>query len=742
MRARVLKISVILGVSLVLGFAAHLITTRTQPYRISQVLGANHPTTLAYENYLSKYNDENTVLFLVETQTNLFEGDSAYKIERSLVEQLERTQGLKRVGSLSRSQYLTHHKNKTKLRLFFEDGNLRPEGKRLLTSHPLWKNSYLSQDGKSILVTADIRPDLTPIQENEMIDRMLEYAKLTESSFPQIKIHLLGGKVAAYYFNQELLKQQSIVTPLSALIIALFLYFLFKSFLVVALCLLSLAFAFAVNAILILTIEGGLNPYTHFALVFVSVVATADLVHFFSAYLTQTRGPIESRLRDTYKKIIKPCFFTAFTTWIGFLSVCFTGVRAIDRFGFYASTGIVICFLMTFYGLPWFIKVCGLNLNQTLEAAPKSSSQFFMKTVLKRGGLILKTTLVLCVLSVFFATKIRVDDNLYAKFVDDHPLSKSLVAFSKHLNFTGAIDVLVKVDRAPLLSGDFETRLAGALEKVNQTPNVAQSRSILNYLAYMREIMGRTREVAPDFGRDKNLAHLFELVDRAGLLGGVWLKAQNEIRITVRLQDISSEKTLQTIQSIERIFEEFQIAPVISGFTAVRVQMLHEITWGFIISFGIDLVVIFFCFVFLLRSWSWAALAMIPNLVPIALLMGALGALGILVEDTVILTMSILFGIAVDDTIHFTHGIRENQKRGIPVLQSIEGSYQQNWMSIVGTTLIFVLTAPCTLLTDFLMFSKMTFFFTAAMILALVTELFVMPVLVLRKEKYGKITAS
>ena len=60
-----------------------------------------------------------------------------------------------------------------------------------------------------------------------------------------------------------------------------------------------------------------------------------------------------------------------------------------------------------------------------------------------------------------------------------------------------------------------------------------------------------------------------------------------------------------------------------------------------------------------MRSWRVAAVAMIPNLLPVVFCLGAMGWSGIPVNLTTALMLSVTFGIAVDDTLHYLWRFRE-----------------------------------------------------------------------------------
>ena len=64
-------------------------------------------------------------------------------------------------------------------------------------------------------------------------------------------------------------------------------------------------------------------------------------------------------------------------------------------------------------------------------------------------------------------------------------------------------------------------------------------------------------------------------------------------------------------------------------------------------------------FLFVLRSWRLALIALVPNLSPLLLTLGAMAALGIDVKPSTVIVFSITLVVADDDTIQFLARFRE-----------------------------------------------------------------------------------
>jgi predicted RND superfamily exporter protein len=76
------------------------------------------------------------------------------------------------------------------------------------------------------------------------------------------------------------------------------------------------------------------------------------------------------------------------------------------------------------------------------------------------------------------------------------------------------------------------------------------------------------------------------------------------------------------------------------------------------------------------RSFSAGAVAMLPNVLPIVMVFGGMGWLGIDVDVGAMMTASIALGVAVDDTIHYLNWFREELDRVGDRKKAILAAYQ------------------------------------------------------------------
>jgi predicted RND superfamily exporter protein len=113
-------------------------------------------------------------------------------------------------------------------------------------------------------------------------------------------------------------------------------------------------------------------------------------------------------------------------------------------------------------------------------------------------------------------------------------------------------------------------------------------------------------------------------------------------------------------------------------------EVAGGIVWGLLISFGVIAIIVGLMF----WDWRMIILSLIPNIIPILMIGGLMGAFGIDLKVSTSMIFTISFGIAVDDTIHFISRLRIELSRGLTMSQAIRQTFLTTGKAIVLTTIV------------------------------------------------------
>ncbi len=117
-------------------------------------------------------------------------------------------------------------------------------------------------------------------------------------------------------------------------------------------------------------------------------------------------------------------------------------------------------------------------------------------------------------------------------------------------------------------------------------------------------------------------------------------------------------------------------------------SVVHFLLRDQITSFGSGMAAVAVLMVLVLRELKLGLLGMIPNVLPILLLLGFMGMAGIPIDAITLLVASISIGIAVDDTIRWWHRFRIEYRHGGDVEQAISTSLRHTGRGTVFTSVI------------------------------------------------------
>ena len=159
-----------------------------------------------------------------------------------------------------------------------------------------------------------------------------------------------------------------------------------------------------------------------------------------------------------------------------------------------------------------------------------------------------------------------------------------------------------------------------------------------------------------------------------------------------------------------------------SGKTLLFARTSDLFTWGFVKSMGIALSVITLMIGLLFRSVRYAAISLIPNVMPIILPLSIFGLLDVPLDGPAILVSSIALGVCVDDTIHFFTKFARAQARGEDARRSLIYALTESGAAITITTVVLIIGFGTLLLSDFAPNFQMGFLAAVMIALAWVAD--------------------
>ena len=191
-----------------------------------------------------------------------------------------------------------------------------------------------------------------------------------------------------------------------------------------------------------------------------------------------------------------------------------------------------------------------------------------------------------------------------------------------------------------------------------------------------------------EFVKSQNLIKRSRMAEEAVLVS----KDGSKTRISARMADIGADSVKIVGKQIDQWINE-NIDPAIievvrTGTGMILVKNADYIRNNILYGLLIAIIAVSILMGLLFRNWIMVLIALIPNIFPLLMAGAIIGYSGIELEAGVSVVFAIIFGIAVDDTIHFLSKFKLARLSGYGVEKSIEITYSETGKAIVFTTII------------------------------------------------------
>jgi predicted RND superfamily exporter protein len=139
---------------------------------------------------------------------------------------------------------------------------------------------------------------------------------------------------------------------------------------------------------------------------------------------------------------------------------------------------------------------------------------------------------------------------------------------------------------------------------------------------------------------------------------------------------------------VNKIFPPENYDVTITGTTKLFIRSNDFLIKNLLQSLVLAFIVIGILMGFLFRSWRMVIISLIPNFLPLIIVAGMMGIMGIALKPSTALVFSVAFGIAVDDSIHFLARYRLAKRLGDSVPEAISNSFKDTGVSMIYTSII------------------------------------------------------
>ncbi|HBP16585.1 MAG TPA: hypothetical protein DEA08_02170, partial [Planctomycetes bacterium] len=474
---------------------------------------------------------------------------------------------------------------------------------------------------------------------------------------------------------------------LSAAFVCVFLALVFRRIRWVVLPLLATGCTIVFTLALMYGVEKQMTVITGNIPSLLLVIGLAHSVHMIVRYreLTALHPEWEDaqRIKATVASLVWPCLFTATTTAAGFASLYYAGSRPIIDFGFFMAFGVGLAFVLSFVLLPAGMLVLPAKDQGRLERSANALRGLATASLARPKGVLALTALIVA-LSVWGISRIEVEARFIDYFSPDSPIHKGLKFIDDRLGGTAGMEIVIKSEEGGAFGPDHPENLARAAEVVEWLEDRPEVGAVMSFVGMVDE----ARKAMPvDRGRAARML-MFSfppemigpyMVREEATVAGRVFKPASAVRITARVKEtdptLRRAKLLREIRAFlaerfpeqggaatpgeEGAAEQQPLQAEVTGMFVLYANMLASLKGSQVRTSLLAMAAIWVMLALLFRNPFAALLALIPNLIPITFVLGAMGWSGIPLDMATVMIASVSLGIGVDCAIHYLFRYRE-----------------------------------------------------------------------------------
>lgn len=435
------------------------------------------------------------------------------------------------------------------------------------------------------------------------------------------------------------------------------------------------------------------------------VLTVSGSVHLINYYRDAVRehGP-SNAARHAMGTGWLPCALASVTTAIGLISLGVSAISPVRVFGTYAGFALLASLAVVLACLPAALRLwpasstngdTGRRVVARHVLAVRRADRM-AAWLCRRHAVLSIAGLAVVVLLGAGLTRLTTSIKLERSFSKSSRFVRDYHWIEENIGPLISAEVLVRFDSQCPLSALNRMELMSHLHR--GVSSVEHAGGVLSPVTFSRPIPrgGGLRQTVQRTVYRRQLEEARpELIDK-GLMA---LDGDAEVwRLSARAPAMSEVDYGRFVEQLDQVSQTVLDKYQAAGITGVRVsftglsplidraqgQLLDDL----VKSFAIACLLICPIMMIVLRSFWGGLLAMIPNVVPVLCVFGALGWLGIDIDIGTVLTASVALGIAVDDTLHFLTWYSRSLRDGQPRHVAIRIAYQRCATAMLQTTLI------------------------------------------------------
>jgi predicted RND superfamily exporter protein len=626
------------------------------------------------------------------------------------------------------------------------------ELRQRVVANPIYDKHLVSSDGKTTAVNVflEVRPD-----DRSYRARIVgEVEALVEKERNTLDLYVVGIPKTKVAMTGMMARDLLRLTPITVIVLSAMLYLCFGTLRGVLLPLCTVGMGLVWTFGLMARSGTSVSIVTTFLPSLVMMVGTSYVMYIVSRYYENVERKEDARgaTFDTLRDIGGAVTISGITTTCGIAALSINDVITVKDLGAYGAFGVLATLLISLT----FVPAC-LTLLKPRRMTPPLAALVARRrpTTLLRalgdfnlrnpGAILISGSLVLLLVAVG-ATRVRVETDYVAYFPPGSEIPVLDARIHRELSGHVPVYAVVEADEpGAIIEPAVLSRMADLQRFAEGIDRVDASLSLADYVRKMHEELYAGRPESEWPGSRRAVAQYLFLYGLSSPTTELWHYVSEDRRqanVLIRTDLVNSAELGDAIRRIEerasQLFAGSDYRTSVTGTMVLLNKTGDVVARGQVLSLAIAFAAVSIVLLIVLRSASIVALSLVPNMLPVAVVFGAMGFSGVHLTTGTSIIASLVFGIAVDDTVHYLMRYYHERAAGHDLRSATRIA-----ISGVGRPMIFTSLALCG---GFLVFLNSEFsplvslggLAAVTMIGALVADLLLLPALLIYRSSVLK----
>lgn len=621
-------------------------------------------------------------------------------------------------------------------------------------THDVLPDFFISKDATYTIIYAYLIPGLNGKEPNftKAVDQTREIINQYQKN--GIEIYLTGPAAGNDAFREVSGSDNKKLIPFMFGFIVLLLFLQFRSFSTIILSL----------GLIGTTIGVTFGAMGHSGIIFNSLLAAipgvllaiciADAVHIFTSYFyfRTLEYPSQEATRLSLIKNFQPTILTSLSTAISFFSITHTDIAPIRDLGLLSGFGTIMAWLFTYLILGALLSLYSKKLDQypvkTFEfyrllkkdhntERKRETSQMMVNSIQRFRYLIILGFFALSGVSVYIAIQNEVNSDPMKYFHKTVPIRKAYDFTGTKLDGLRGIELVVDAGEAEgIKKPEFLNRLDAYMNWLVKDPDITRVRSAREIIKKMNQTLHQEKEEEYRIPESAEAVGQLLFLYTFGLPQGMDLNNQftldnRRLRIKVSWRIETSKESEIKKDYIIKKAKDFGLNVETGGNAPIYLSMNQLVVNTFFSSMAMALCLVSLLLFLVYRDIFISLLAMLPNVIPLLFGGALMQLLGKPIDIGTSIVSTVCLGIAVDDTIHFVSSYKQYRAQGLGPNEAILETFMITGKALVITTVLLVVGFGAFVFGEFVPNRNFGMLCSMILALALLTDLFFLPALLL-----------